>query len=194
MRKIETKEVIERRKTRTKILVGGLMIFLLVISTAGYAFFNNPSVERESIKYNDIRFERADNGLWVWEFEGQSFYNYYNPEEINSFELSFDFYPTLNDFYDKPLYYTSGNEEAISILLYDLGRYSSRSQEVCLEGREANCSEDLIVKDCSNSILVFVESEQPKAYKTNNCVFIEGSYDYQLKVSDKIVYQTLGVI
>ena len=58
MRKIKTREEIEKRETRNKTIVGAVLVLIMVTSTLAYSFFSaEPETKRKSITYNGIEFQ-----------------------------------------------------------------------------------------------------------------------------------------
>ena len=64
MRKIETKQEREKRERRNKTIIGIILVVVMVLSTAGYAFFSGDKKEIKKIEYNNFKFELLDNGRW----------------------------------------------------------------------------------------------------------------------------------
>ena len=61
MRAIENKAEKEKKQKRNQIVIGGILIALMVLSTAGYATFNNSKTsETTSFKYNGLKFENIN--------------------------------------------------------------------------------------------------------------------------------------
>ncbi|MBI2628583.1 hypothetical protein HYW74_00685 [Candidatus Pacearchaeota archaeon] len=202
MRKIETAEEIAKRKKRNQLLVSGVLILIMVVSTAGFAFFSSPDTnptgnqDAEKITYNGLEFKINQNGLWEFIIQGQAFTTIYNPEDTKDIEANF--VGAINDYSNKPLYYALSNPEAAGEIDRNIGRYSERSQEICLQEAKAwqNCTSDLVVKNCTSNIFVFrniVGGNKTNIYKTDNCVFIETEYSEQTKASDRVVFKILGI-
>ena len=202
MRKIETEEEREKRKKRNQLIVGGILILIMVVSTAGFAFFSNPdanatgSQNTEKITYNGIEFKRnQNNGLWEFNIQGQIYSTVYNPEDTAN--INTDFSAVINDFYNKPLYYVLSNTEAAGEIERNIARYAERSQEICLQEISwQNCSADLVIKNCTNNIFVFHEINElnkTNIYKRENCIFIETEYGEQTKAGDKVIFKILGI-
>ena len=54
MKRIETKEIVEKKSNRNKLIIGLIMIGILVLSTAGYAFYNYDKSSSSKVKYNKL--------------------------------------------------------------------------------------------------------------------------------------------
>ncbi|MEK6891363.1 MAG: hypothetical protein AABX03_04470 [Nanoarchaeota archaeon] len=198
MRKIFTKEQVDKRKKRNQILVGIVLIGTMVISTLAYAFFSSDGGSTgavgEKIKYNGVEFVRNENGYWQYSMEGVSFYSYYSPSETENVNISQIL--TLNELYNKPLYFVSSNPSASSEITQNLGRYASRYQETCLTSsgvKLGECDENTVEKTCADNIFVFKEANETKVERKDNCLFIESLYSEQVLISDRIIFKTLGI-
>ncbi len=194
MRKIKSKEDIEKRQNIKAWVVGGVLIALMVLSPLGFSLFNrggggnNP----DKIEYQGFEFVRNQNGYWKVEIDGETFTTRYNPLETEN--ISMDFIFSRSYFYNKPLYYVYGNENAMNEFLYNLGRFSERAQEVCLENKK--CRGEFVIKNCSSNVIVFNEnnvSESIKIYKEQNCVFINAEDKEQSRAVDRIIFKVLEI-
>ncbi|MFA6023268.1 MAG: hypothetical protein WC781_04225 [Candidatus Pacearchaeota archaeon] len=191
MRQIKSQEEIDKKRKRNQIIIGVLLIITMLSSTLGFAFFSRSDNQDTSqkIKYNDFEFNKNSNGMWEVTIGEQTFTTTYNPQETEDLNVSFTLTPT--EFNNKPLYFVSDNPSAQNEITYNIGRYALRTQNVCLQGTA--CEENLIVKNCSNNIFVLKSSNQTKAYKQDNCVFIEGYYDEQQRMTDRVIFKFLGI-
>jgi len=192
MRKIITKEETEKKQKRNKLIVGIILIFTMLFSTIGYAFFNREGfiTNQDKITYKGIDFIKNENSLWQSTINSQTFITFYNPKETENITLGFTSY--INEFYNKPLYFVSGNQESIGEIMNNIGIYASRSQKVCLANMD--CAEDLVVKNCTgNNIIIFKENEQIKLYKESDCIFIEAPSEQQVLATDRLIFKLAGV-
>ncbi|MEK6928860.1 MAG: hypothetical protein AABW65_02815 [Nanoarchaeota archaeon] len=178
MRKIRTQEEIERaEKRRGKIFVF-FMLLILVTSTAGYAFFSNPSADS---KENANTLNEGDK----WNFKsGENTYSLtYSPESVKNIEANFSF--PNSEYSGKVLYIASESDEIINEIGSTLGRYASRIQKACYE----TCEKNLPEKNCSSSLIVWNKSDKNKIYQREKCIFIEGD----LRSVDAFLYKVLGI-
>ncbi|RMF55857.1 hypothetical protein D6745_00935 [Candidatus Woesearchaeota archaeon] len=185
IRKIQTQKEIERAKRKKQVIIGGILILIMVVSTAGYAIISSIDGQKSKVEFNGVEFERS-NGLWKFEIGGQEFYVQNLPQSLKNVSVNGSF--SVADYINKPLYIVGGSSSEVSELINFLGRYVLRYQEACL--LEENCSKDVPVKDCTNNIVAFVQSNVTKVYKNESCVFIEGDF---LKGVDAFIYRMLGV-
>ena len=193
MRKIKSKEDIEKRQRVNHIVIGVLLMFIMLSSTIGFALFSGGGSigNSNNLEYNGIDFMTNEQGLWKFEIEDDTFQTSFHPLDTQDIVLGFDF--NVNEISGKPLYYVKDSENAVSELLYNIGRYAQRYQEVCLEGEK--CEKDLIEKSCADSIIVFksVENQPIKIYKDNKCVFIEAPTAEQVKAADRLIFKSLNI-
>lgn len=191
IRKIETQETIEKRDKRNKLIIGGILIFLMVFSTAGFAFLNNERTATGPVyNYNNYEFALNQNGFWQTTINNQVYQFQNFPNETEDISLKgFN----LNFYSGRPLYFISESPDATSEIAGNLARVIPRTpQEVCLAGQ--NCTGDFPEKDCSlDNIIIIRENNESKVYSQENCVFIEGQYSELIKLSDSFLYRMLGV-
>ncbi|MFA5019528.1 MAG: hypothetical protein WC533_00335 [Candidatus Pacearchaeota archaeon] len=192
MREIKSKEEQDKKKRRNQIIIGVILIGLMVISTAGYSFFNEDNKNNKNkITYNGFEFNRNDNGYWEIEIDGEKFITLYNPKETEDISLDFDI--TIEQYYQKPLYGVFKEQYAEAEILNNIGRYIQRYQrDVCVEGIKCD-NENAPVKNCSSNIMFFSISNETNIYKQDNCLFIKSSESEQIKSADRIIFKMLGV-
>ena len=190
IRKIETREVIEKKKTRNKLIIGIILVGVMITSTVGFAFLNNPqsSAKTEKSIYNGYEFFLNNNGFWQANIQGYDFQFQYSPNETQLVSLGVDF-----SFYaKKPLYFSSESPEAAAEIGSNLGRFLPRMQEACLLG--ASCEKDIPEKNCTaDNMIIIREGNESSFIQEENCVFISGPYSDLVKLSDAFLYKILGV-
>ena len=184
--RIRSKEEISRKQKRNKILVGGILIGLMVLSTVGFSLISRVSdSESSNVNQNGFDFYKR-GGVWSTEIDGQTFTFQYLPLEV--LEVDIDGFFDLNTYYNEPLYFV-GNNPAIPEILSNLERYILRYQEACLD--EKNCREDLPIKDCNqNNLIIFVENGSSKVYSEGKCVYLSGN---TIKSADAFLYEVLKI-
>jgi hypothetical protein len=183
MRRILSRQEIERKERRNRTVGGVVLIFLLVVSTIGFAITGlgggsnkeNNELKEGSGFYNG-------NG-WIYLVGGQEYFFNNNKESVLGVSLNIQ--KNLGDFAGKQVYVYSENPAVSNQLFTILGRFASRIQEACY----GSCEKDLPEKTCQDNLIVFVEKEEEGIYQEDNCVFIEGS----LKTAEAFLFSMLGI-
>lgn len=202
MRRIQTQEVKDKKKRRLQIIMGVVLIGLMVSSTIGFSLVfrsggnfggDNGGEGNEvgnRITYNGIEFSQS-SGFWQSIINNNIIITRHNPEET---EGLIDIEVSINYFSGKPLYYVIDDESASAIqeIVQNLGVFSSRYQESCLEDRECR-NENLVIKTCADNVIILSQGNQTKAYKEENCIFLEASSNEAELISDALVFKALGV-
>ena len=191
MRRIETRDAIERKKKRNTAIVSVFMLVVLLLGTVGFAFsFNDgpgDSGSGSSSSGGSVGGVNYDNarGLWYLDVGGQVIYFSNSPAEVADVEI--DSLKMLGDFSGRSLYISSDNQGALNEIGSTLGLYASRVQEACY----GECGENLPEMNCTsgNNLIVFGESENSVVYDNEDCVFIEGD----LETVDAFLYRILGI-
>jgi len=187
--KIQTKGEKEKKRKQNQLIVGGVMIFLLVLSTAGFSLLSSGDNNSNS-EYKDNGFKfYSEGGYFATEISGQVYRFKYLPSQVTDVEIEGEY--DLNSYIGQPIYFV-GETSVASEILVNLQSFVLRYQEACLEGGECS-NEELPVKTCSDNLIVYKNNnaEQTKIYKEENCVFMEGDLT---KASNAFVYKLLRVI
>ena len=194
MKRIISEEEKNRKVKKNQLIVGGVLIFLMIFSTLGFAFSNRLDINNEKIKYKDIKFIKDSNtGYWNFKINEIDFSTQYNPRETEDIYISNSL--TINNYLNKPLYFVGENPEAVSEIARNLNSFVTRTNYACLENEK--CSGDFPVKDCSQDNIIIIkdvkENEENKIYQQENCVFIATNYANQLRYADRFLFGVLGV-
>ncbi len=186
MRKIETKEEKKLRERRKNIILTIVIIFIMVFSTFAYAIFSredNPN-ERIKIRINGRDFFYNGYGYWLTQKEGKSFIFNNLPNETKNIYV--DNLKDLN-YKGKKVYFV--NSKPSFSLIIDNIEDITFFQEACLDEK---CSEEknLPIKDCSDYLIIFKDSEETRVLKDKNCLVLEGDSE---KATDAFLYKFLGI-
>ncbi len=199
MRKIKTQEEIEKKKKINQLLIGGILILLMVVSTAGYSLIsrdnsNDSGGSGSSEKYGDYTFFR-DQGMWGVMLDGESYYFQYLPGEVENVSVSGNF--SIAQYSGKVLYLVNNNPASQDILI-DFNKYFLRAQGACLNSNlndsfdSSSCEGDLPIKTCSDNLIIFENSDnETRVWQDKNCVYISGDF---LKGADAFLYRTLRIV
>ena len=193
MRKIVTQEERKKKDRRNKIIIGTVLVGIMILSTAGYAFFSGEreNGSSEKITYNSIEFVRDESGAWVFELQGAQFYTQYTPQETEN--VSSLILRSPGDYSGQPLFFL-GQSGARREIEYNLRNIVARSQEGCIPGYEKRCGNETPIKNCSTeNIIIIEESNNTKITQEENCIFIEGPYWDQSRAGDAFIFKLLGI-
>lgn len=189
MRKIETQEEKERKEKRKQTFLAVALTLILIGSTAGYAFFTRER-EGENLKVKiygrDFFFQ---NNYWLTNYASRTLYFHNLPNETKNIESD----ELFNWNYQGQAIYFVNTQPAAQTILINLGEHFSRYQEACFEeDSEIPCNEEknLPLKNCSDFLIIFKESEKTKVKKQENCIFLEGDFE---KATDKFIYKLLKI-
>ena len=187
MRKIMSKHDESRKRKRNQIIIGGVLIFIMFFSALGYSFFGSENDIYSKVLYNGYEFVNKDS-FWFLSIEGSDFAFKYNPREV---EKSYSELKRLDNYYGKPLYISSYIPEAEREIYVNLGQFVQRMQYACLEGEK--CEGDLPIKSCENNFIIIKEENISDIKQMGNCVFIQGSQENIVKVTDEFLFKVLGI-
>ena len=185
MRKLTSKYKEKKNQKRNQWIVGIILIFLMLVSTLGFAFQGGFSKKDDgnSLIYNGYEFENI-NGFWAFE----DFVFKYNPQEVpDTGEIYFKF----SDYQNKPLYIYSEDAESEYEIFLNLGQFTQRTQKACPENKI--CEGDIPYKDCENNFIIIKVDEIENIYQESNCVFIQGREENLIKLVDQFLFKILGV-
>jgi flagellar basal body-associated protein FliL len=182
MRRIITEEEKNKKKQRNQIIIGVILVGIMLLSTAGYAFYQTENQESKKISYKGIDF--IYNGLWNFQIGSNVFSTTYNPIETENISV-----PAINFDYNKPLFFASEDLQATNEIARNLGYYFQRMQDACLYGHE--CSGDLPIKNCSDNIIVIEIKNNTRVMQENRCLFIQAEGDEILKASNAIIFKAV---
>jgi len=188
--KIKTKKELERKERKRKAAFALLIIFLLALSTAGFALYGRQ--EQETRKYKNFKFVRQDNS-WTTTIQGKEIATSFLPQEVEN--ISSYLFFTYKDFSDKIYFVAFETEEKIALneILGNIQPYNA--QKACLE-EQAELAEcvDLPLKNCSDSkIFIIRESNITEVRQEENCIFVEGNSTNLLKAADKAIFELFGI-
>jgi len=178
MKRLKSKHREAKKQKRNQIIVGSILIFVMFGSVFGIMMGPFGKGDNTKINYNGYEFVNQ-NRLWfvnIGTFDFAFRYNPYEVEEIDS-ELKY-----LNNYYNKPLYISSDNNEATSEIVSNLNQIALRMQPACLN--ESNCEEDIPSKTCEDNFIIIEEKNQTNIIQDNNCVFIQGPQENLTMISD----------
>ncbi|MFH1500648.1 MAG: hypothetical protein ABIE22_01755 [archaeon] len=189
MQKILSKEQKTKSEKRNKTILGVAMVALLVLSTAGYAFFSNGEDSESSEKktYNGIDFYSLSNSLWGFKVDNLEFYTRYYPGDTENISVPF---VSLQNYRGKNLYFVSEDSQAKTEIYQNMKYYIDRVQDVCFYD---NCTEDLPIKNCSENIVLISIGNNTGVEQEENCIFIKAPSSEIIRASDAFIFKVLGI-
>jgi len=189
MRKIISKKKNPNKLNKNQLIVGLALVFLMLISIAGFGFNNSGQENSEKIIYNGFEFQKNDD-YWVLQIEGNVFVFKNNPEQTEEIVNSEKNLEKINNYLNKPLYIYSKDALAKQEIINSVSRFVLRTSNACPEGKV--CEEDWPVKNCSNNFIIISYGDE-KISQQEGCVFIQGSEENLLKVVDEFIFNVLGI-
>jgi len=188
MREILTQEEKEKKQKRNRIIIGIILIAIMALSSAGYAFFSGSPEQQGKIKENGVEFILNENDLWQFEINRVMFLTQFNPKETSN--ISAPLFVSVNDYAGYPLFFI-GNNEAKQEIARNFG-FVLRMQEACIEEKE--CEGNLPVKNCSvDNVIIIKESKDIKMNQEDKCIFIEAPKEELIRAADAFIFKVLGV-
>ena len=188
MRKIETKEDVERKDRRNKIIIGVALVVLMLFSTAGYAFFSgdkNNGATSGKVNINGKEFYNQGN-YWATTIDGKSYYFTYLPNETGSISLK----KSISDYSSKTVYFT---EQGIAEgeIAQNFANFAGKIAFACRENE--NCTENWPIKNCSSNLIIINEQYAGNnlVVAEDNCVFITSNDT--VRSADAFIYRVLGI-
>ncbi len=191
MKQIQTIEDKERKDRRNKIIIGIILVLVLVMSTAGFAFFsgergtekNKPKIKQ----YNGIDFTEI-NGQWIFILGGIEFITQHHPSETEDIKVPL---VEITQYNGRPLYIASVESDGVNELARNMARFVERIQFACLEGME--CEGNLPIKNCESNVIAIREANKTEIEKDGNCVFIYASANDTIRAADAFLFRVFGL-
>jgi hypothetical protein len=200
IRKIKTREEIEKKERRNKMIIGIILGVIMLFSSAGYAFFSFGNEDSSSINkkvvVNNIEFKQTDYGYWSFSYGGNSYETRFNPLDTENISLILT--KTISSYYGKPLYFginglfdvaSNGKDE----ILRNMQKIIIKSQFSCLD---KNCTENYPIKNCSvDNVIIFKSIDSNISYvnEDKNCITINYALGDEEKASDAFLFRLMGI-
>ncbi|MEK6945880.1 MAG: hypothetical protein AABW63_03740 [Nanoarchaeota archaeon] len=190
MRKIMSKEEEDKKKKRNQLIIGGILVFVMIASTVGYAFQSQDTTNTNSgkINYNNYEFLNQNN-LWYTIIGSYQFAFAYNPTQVEKIDSQINL---LSSYSAQPVYISSQSYDSESEIYRNLDSIVLRRQYACLENE--TCSDSsLPVKTCADNFIIIEESNSSEIIQRQNCVFIKGKFEDLPKITDEFLFKILGI-
>ena len=189
MRKLVSKHEIKKQRRKNQVIVGGVLVFLMIVSTLGFAFQgglshdNSANSEGGIVNYNGYEFVNS-NGLWV--LGNFAFRN--NPQQVENISSNINNYLSYRE---KPVYIYSEYEAAEIDVYTDMNQIAQRVQNACLSKEE--CNGDYPIKSCTDNFIIIKKSDNISIRQEDNCVYIEGPEEKLTGLADLFLFKVLGI-
>jgi len=191
MRKLATKKDKERKRKKQQVALGLVLVLIMVMSAFVMVVGSFSPEGNKKVKYNGLEFY-PDNNYWLTDIGELTFKFRYNPKETeNVSNYILNQVPLATDYLSKPLYLSSSNQEVLAEIYSNTKYFVERFQNACLN--ESNCPEDLPIKNCTENFIIIKEAEEPSLTIEENCVFIQGSQQDIVMLTDEFLYKLLGI-
>ncbi len=188
IRRIESAEEKENREKKRARIVGFVLLGIMILSTFGYAFFNNIGNEKPASNSeinNDLNgsIVQQSGDRWSINYGGQRILFFSSPNNVKN--ISNDFNITLGEYSNRPLYIASNNSGIREEISSSLGLFTSRVQEACY----GQCDKNIPEKNCTDNLIIWKDSNENRVYQKEKCIFLEGD----IRAADAFLYKILGV-
>lgn len=204
LKKIQTREDSEKKKRRMRLVVGFIIIVLMILSTIGFAMFENDQSNTSNNTYNGFKFSQTTNG-WQTTVQGQTITTSYFPTEVLNVTGSNVY---AFDFNSKVVYIavTSQDDVYNSNELGNLDYITERSQFACQKEAENSkfCQDsNLPVKNCEDvngsatTRVIVINSNvtgAPSYDYYNNCLTINAQGSDLRMAINNFIFKIFGVI
>jgi hypothetical protein len=188
MRQIETKKEAEKKQKKNRIIIGGILIFVMLGSTFAVivdSFGTKNSIDK--VEYNGYKFVYI-NELWTITIGNYDFIFKYNPTQVERIYSNLSY---INSYSGSPLYISSEDYTSEVEIYRNMGNVIERFQGACLE--EKGCEENVPIKDCSNNFIIIRIANESSIYQDENCVFIEGKQENLTQITDEFLFKIIGI-
>ncbi len=185
MRRIRTQEEIAKSDKRKALIIGLILIFLMLFSTAGYALLSGGFLGGSGTGSETEVSDGTFNGnYWIYQRFGAQLFLTYSMEEISSIPVNINL--GLADYSNQPVFLASDSDIVNVEISNNLGQFTGRLQEACY----GPCEDDLPEKGCSELLIIYEESENPEVSQQESCIFIKGD----LKAVDAFIYKIFEIV
>ena len=178
MRKIRTRKEIEKSEKSKRALVGGILVFLMFFSTAGYALLNGGFGGSKKNTENNY-----DGNYFIYNVLGKQV-NLVTPLKSVQ-DIPVEIEVNLDSYYGQEVYLVGDEDYVLSEIGSNLGKFSGRIQKACY----GVCKEDLPEKGCKDNLIVFKRMDEKRVRQEGKCIFIEGD----ITSADAFLYKLFGI-
>ncbi|MBI2043442.1 hypothetical protein HYT25_03570 [Candidatus Pacearchaeota archaeon] len=182
MKSILSKHDTEKKTKRNRMILGGILVFIMFFSVAEYALFGQDPGEdaiqtaTDTENYNGFQFSEQ-NGYWILNVEESSFIFSYNPNEIPRINSIVN---PIENYQEKILYLISNNSLANSEIRVNMAQFVDGILETEIE-------------NCRQNTIIVKEGNENKITQKENCIYIEGKKEDLIKITDEFLFKLLKI-
>ncbi len=191
LKRIESREEIEKRNARKQMAAGIILVAIMVISTAGYAIVDR--TKEQAILYKGNKFLRAGSG---WQLSNSFITTRFLPSEVD--EIQCNCISSAQEFADRQIYlvaFTDSERIAADEVLRNL--QFLRVQRACLQEEQNNTGcEELPLKSCDDDTLLIIKTVKntTMVYEEGKCILIEAPSENLTMAADRLVFSLYKII
>src|SRR3989344_808092 len=178
IRRLQTKEELDRKKKRNNKILSLTMLSILLFSTIGYAFFINPDSSSSNNQNQGQNSDPAQSDKISFQYQGTQFVLISTLNQIKDVPIDITISP--ESYVNQPIYIDIKNEGVLRELVLNLGKISPTVQKACY----GKCEENLPEKDCTSNLIVWNQSIDKRVYQKDKCIFIE----VDITAADAFIY------
>lgn len=192
IKRIETEKDKSQREKKRRLILSVVLIIVMFGSVFGIVVGTFQGVSNGSnIEYNGFIFLN-ENGFYSTQVGNSKYYFSNNPKDIEKVYAQITLQKSLSDYYNKTLYISSEDYEVISEIQGNFYQYTFGIYEACKEGEECY-DETLQKKTCLDNLIIIKKAEENRIYESSGCVYIEGKEKDILTLTDKFMFQVIGI-
>ena len=197
MRKIISKSEQEKKRKRSSLIIGLILIIVMFGSVFGIVVgsFGENFSKKNKAEYNGYKFSN-ENNFWRTSIGELEFVFQYFPSQTRNITSPLK---NINNYYNKPLYVSSEDVNSEIEIYRNLQQIASRIQPACFN--KENCTGDFPLKTCADNFIIIsegteegsTESSLGEITQVENCVYIKGEKQDLLELTDSFLYNILGI-
>ena len=187
MRRLNPKHIEEKSNRQKQLIVGIVLIGVMVFGTLGFAFnFTSGEEKQKKINYRGYDFF-AQDGYWLTNVNGVEYVFRNNPNDLE--EIG-GFVNPVSNYYGKPLYFVSEQNEALYNIYENLEGIALRTGFACIE---EDCEGDFPTKTCEDNLIIIKEGDSNEITQEGGCVFIVAEPGNLGYVAEIFLLKTIGI-